>query len=139
MAVVSFEQLQCWQLANDLKQKVYALVDRTPAKSDVKFCDQIKGSAASGPSNIAEGFGHYMHGDAARYARIAKGSLTETRNHLLDGIDRRHWTAADAEPLLQLAKRAAGAATGWLAYLKSTPTPPARWERPKPKRGSSGT
>jgi four helix bundle protein len=86
MAVVNFEQLQCWQLANALKQKVYALTDRTAAKTDVKFCDQIKGSAASGPSNIAEGFGHDGHGDAARYARIAEGSLAETRNHLLDGI-----------------------------------------------------
>jgi four helix bundle protein len=133
MPVVSFEQLQCWQLANELKQNVYALIDRTSAKSDVKFCEQIKGSAASGPSNIAEGFGHYGHGDAARYARIAKASLTETRNHILDGIDRRHWTPDDADPLLQVAKRAVAATTGWLAYLKSTPTPLARWERSKRK------
>jgi four helix bundle protein len=134
MPIVDFQQLECWQLANDLKKNVYALVDRTTARTDVKFCDQITSSAASAPSNIAEGFGHYVHGEAARYARIAKASLDETRNHLLDGVDRKHWTKADAEPLLLLAGRATGATTRWLAYLRSTPTPPASWEhRNKPK------
>ncbi len=85
-------------------------------------------SAASAPRNIAEGFGAYGHPQSARYARIAKASLCETQNHLLDGIDRKHWKAEDVKPLMALSKRAIGATTRWIAYLTRTATPPAYWE-----------
>jgi four helix bundle protein len=98
MGVKRFQDLVCWQLSTELKRGIYALIDRTGAKRDFKFRDQIMESSASAPSNIAEGFGSYGHRESARYARIAKSSLTESQNHLLDGIDRRHWTTTDVEP-----------------------------------------
>jgi four helix bundle protein len=104
------------------------LVDRTAAKDDYKFRDQIVESAASAPSNIAEGFGAYGHRESARYARIAKSSLAESQNHLLDGIDRRYWTAAEIEPLMVVSRRAVGATVKWIAYLTRTGTPHAYWE-----------
>jgi hypothetical protein len=61
MGIRRYQDLVAWQLANDLKQKVYALVDDSPAKRDFTFCDQIKDSAASGSRNLAEGFGAYGH------------------------------------------------------------------------------
>jgi four helix bundle protein len=91
-------------------------------------------AAASGPSNIAEAFGHYRHKESARYARIAKASLTETLNHLGDGVDRRFWTTTQAAPLLTIAKRAIGATIGWIRYLESTATPPAYWEQQKNRK-----
>ena len=56
--------------------------------------------------------------------RIAKASLTETHNHLRDGVDREHWTEERCRPVLILADRAIGAATGWLIYLASSDDPP---------------
>jgi hypothetical protein len=38
----------------------------------------------SAPRNIAEGFGRYDPREFARYLRIARASLMETRNHLND-------------------------------------------------------
>jgi four helix bundle protein len=132
MGVRRYADLVAWQLANELKKSVYALVDGTTAASDRKFCDQIKDAAASGPRNLAEGFGCYRHPEFARYTRIAKASLVETHHHLGDGIDRGHWSPQAAAPLHELADRAVGACVRLLAYLESTDaprTPPRRRRR----------
>lgn len=55
-----YEELVAWQLANELKRKVYALVDQSSARDDRRFCEQIKDSAASAPRNLAEGFACYL-------------------------------------------------------------------------------
>jgi four helix bundle protein len=85
-------------------------------------------SSASAPRNLAEAFGAYRHREAARFARIAKASLDETRNHLLDGIDRRHWRESDIASLMPLSGRAIGATLGWIAHLTNTDTPPPSWQ-----------
>jgi len=47
----------------------------------------------------------------------------ETHNHLMDRIDRRHWTRETAGPALPLADRAIGATIRWLRYLSSSDAP----------------
>jgi hypothetical protein len=42
------KDLECWQLANELKLQVYALVNNSQACRDFKFRDQIFDSARSG-------------------------------------------------------------------------------------------
>jgi len=123
MVARRYQDLVAWQLANELKVKVYELVDRTTARDDRKFCDQIKDSAASAPRNLAEGFGYYLHPDFARYTRTAKASLIETHNHLSDGVDRSHWSGQNAMPLQHLADRAVGACVRLFRYLESTDAP----------------
>jgi four helix bundle protein len=123
MAVRRFDELLAWQLANELKQKVYALVDASTARDDRKFCDQIKDSAASAPRNLAEGFACFRHPEFARYTRVAKASLVETQNHLRDGVDRGHWSLQQSKPLEDLADRAVGACVRLLAYLETTDAP----------------
>ena len=122
--VTRFEDLECWQLANELKIGVYELVETSSAKRDFKFRDQLMDAVSSGTTNLSEAFGYYRHRESARYARIAKASLTETDNHLLDGVHRRHWTIERVTPLRTLAKRAIGATTGWIRYLESSDPPP---------------
>jgi four helix bundle protein len=127
--VRSYQDLDCWKLANELKQRVYEIIERSAAKHDFEFRDQLRDAASSGPGNISEAFAHYRHPDAARFARIAKSSLTETHNHLGDGVDREFWTADDAAPLLALAKRAIGATTGWIRHLETSTAPDPYWKK----------
>jgi four helix bundle protein len=123
MGIRRYQDLVAWQLANELKQKVYALADATTARDDRRFCEQIRDSSASAPRNLAEGFGCYLHPDFARYTRTAKASLVETHNHLGDGVDRGHWIPQEAAPLQQLADRAIGACVRLLRYLESSDAP----------------
>src|SRR5204863_52178 len=118
-----YHELDAWQLANELKRNVYALIATPAARDGRRFCDQLRDSAASGPANLAEGFGYYRHPEFAKHARIAKASLTETHNHLADGIDRGHWPADRVGALLQLADRAIGATVGLLQHLETTDAP----------------
>jgi four helix bundle protein len=55
--VQRFEDLVCWRLAHELKVNVYALIEKSRARLDRSFCDQIKDSAASAPANLSEAFG----------------------------------------------------------------------------------
>ena len=123
MAAKRFEDLEVWQLSNELKKKIYALIASSSAIKDGKFCDQIRGSASSAPANIAEGFGYYDHPQFARHVRIAKASLEETCNHLTDGVDRDYWHSDAIAPLLRLANDAAGKCVRLANYLASTDAP----------------
>jgi four helix bundle protein len=119
----TYAELDAWQLANQLKLGVYALTETGSVTRDFRFREQLRDAAASGPSNIAEGFGRYKPAQFRQFLDIAIASLTETSNHLRDGVDRKHFTGAAVDPLLRLAARARGASIGLKAYLKNA-TPP---------------
>jgi len=137
MGVRRYQDLDVWRLANELKIKIYGLVEASTAKDDRRFSDQIKDSAASAPANLAEGFGYYRHPEFARHTRTAKSSLMETHNHLGDGVDRRHWSASEARPLQDLADRAIGACVRLLAHLETSDAP--RVKRNRTRTGTTFT
>ena len=112
-----YEELTCWQLSYELQQAVFAITESGPAGRDVRFRDQIRESARSATRNIAEGFGRFAPAEFRRFLRIARGSLTETHNHLREGRDRGYIPAARHEELSRLAARASGATTRLMAYL----------------------
>jgi len=117
MGVRDFRELVCWRLSYELKCEVLAFIETGPASKDFKYRDQIKDSSSSAPSNIAEGFGRFRPGDFARFLEIARASLDETRNHLIDGRDRGYL----ADPLysrLQNLTRAARKSTTNLMLAK---------------------
>jgi four helix bundle protein len=118
MIVRRYQDLDCWRLAYQVKRKVYAVIARPEVASDLKFCDQIRDSARSAPSNIAEGFGRFRPADNARFCEFAKASLMETDNHILDALDLKYVTRNEWMKLSQLTDRAIGAVTKYIAYLK---------------------
>ena len=133
MGVTCYEDLVAWQLANELKERVYELVDGTSAKRDFHFANQIRDSASSAPANLSEGFALYLHPQFAHRVRIARSEENETHNHLADGVSRGHWTKDQAAPLQKLAVRAMKAATGLLRHLSMTDAP-SDWEPPRRRR-----
>jgi four helix bundle protein len=127
-----FDELDAWQLANELKLGVYKLTESGSVTRDFKFYEQLRDAAASGPNNIAEGFGRYKPPQFRQFLDVAIASLTETAGHLRDGVDRKHFTTTDIGPLLHLAARARGAAIGLKAYLKDAKPPEPRRRRKQP-------
>ena len=113
-----FTELECWQLATDLKREVYGFTERPAVQRDTKYCEQIRDAAAGAPRTIAEGFGRRTHPDFARFLDMARASLTECQNHLLDGVDRRHLSPEESDRLVVLAKRASGAVAALQRYLR---------------------
>jgi hypothetical protein len=55
--VQKFEELEVWQMARELCQKVYPLTFEEPIEKDFRYKDQLRGTCGSIMDNIAEGFG----------------------------------------------------------------------------------
>jgi len=118
MIVRRYQDLDCWKLAAQVKRKVYAILARPDVAKDFKFCEQIRESARSAPSNIAEGFGRFRPAENARFCEYAKSSLMETDNHIVDALDMAYITKDEWKELSALTNRAIGATTKYIVYLK---------------------
>ncbi len=70
MSIKSFRDLIVWQKAMVLVTEIYGLTS------------QIRRSAISVPSNIAEGYGRNSTLDYTRFLQIARGSLYELQTQL---------------------------------------------------------
>ena len=55
MGVLDYKELIIWQKSMDLVSEVYKLVKKLPREENYALSDQIRRSAVSIPSNIAEG------------------------------------------------------------------------------------
>jgi len=116
-----FQDLVAWQLAFELKRSVDAVCSRPQIRRDFKFCSQLTDAAASGPRNIAEGFGRYFHPEFARFARIARASEIEVLNHLIDARSRGYIDDKEYDTVDHAAKKALKAVNGLIRHLEATP------------------
>ena len=82
MKVKTYEELEVWQAAMQLAERVYALQKRLPKEEVYGLGDQIRRAVVSVPSNIAEGFGRDSTADFIHFLYIARGSLFEVRTQL---------------------------------------------------------
>src|SRR5689334_24921902 len=80
--VKRFQDLDCWKLAMELAEAVFAHTENGPAADDGDFCDQIRRASDRIGPQIAEGWGRYTPAQTAHYLRIARGSLAEVQSHL---------------------------------------------------------
>jgi len=78
-----YKDLTIWQRGIDLVRAVYALVATIPETEKFALSSQIKRSAISYPSNIAEGFGRKSTGDYIRFLSIALDSAYELDTQLI--------------------------------------------------------
>jgi len=78
----SFEEIDAWKLACRLAMQIYSITRTAKFARDRALCDQLRRSAISIPSNIAEGFERESRKDFRRYLLIAKGSAGELRTQL---------------------------------------------------------
>ncbi|HKB09972.1 MAG TPA: four helix bundle protein [Vicinamibacterales bacterium] len=113
------EDLIAWQLARTLEQQVLAFTANPPASKDGDFCYQIRKSASSAPTNMAEGFGRFWPAEFAYKMRVAIGELEETLRHLDKALDVKYLTEVQHLDLYALGDRAASAAVKFARYLEA--------------------
>ena len=91
----SFEDMPVWQKAMDLAEQVFALTEGLPRKEDYGLTSQIRGSALSVAGNIAEGFGRQHTKDKVNFYYVSRGSLAETKSHLIYGFKVHYFQQSD--------------------------------------------
>ncbi|MBI3392981.1 MAG: four helix bundle protein [Nitrospirae bacterium] len=82
MAYQSFKELRVWREARDLAVKLYKETADGRFSKDFGLRDQVRRSAVSVASNIAEGYERSTTKDVVRFLFISKGSLSELRTQL---------------------------------------------------------
>jgi four helix bundle protein len=73
----SFKELHVWRKAHEMTMAVYAVTRGFPSDERFGLTSQLRRSASSIASNIAEGCGRRSDREMARFLQIARGSATE--------------------------------------------------------------
>jgi four helix bundle protein len=78
----SFRDLRVWQKSMELTSVIYRLTRAFPSEEAFGLTSQLRRSAISIPSNIAEGHGRMNSRELKRFLLIARGSNCELQTQL---------------------------------------------------------
>lgn len=78
-----YRDLIVWHKAMDLTAEAYRIVRFLPKEEMYALSSQIRRSAVSIPSNIAEGVGRKSNRDFCHFLKISYGSLNELETQLI--------------------------------------------------------
>ena len=88
MATVhKFEDLEIWQLARKIYQKISVLSEKMRKNHDYRFAEQIKAAAGSVMDNIGEGFERNSRLEFLNSLSISKGECGELKSQLYRASD----------------------------------------------------
>ena len=79
----NYRELHVWKKAYNLCVKIYRITKVFPQEERYVLSSQMRKSALSIPSNIAEGYGRKTKADYVRILYIAYGSVCELETQLL--------------------------------------------------------
>ena len=91
----TFEDMPGWQKAMDLAGRIFRITEKLPKKEDYGLTSQIRRSSLSVSGNIAEGFGRRHTKDKLNFYYDARGSLFETKSHLIYGKNVGYFTITE--------------------------------------------
>lgn len=113
----TFEELECYKLGCKLRKRISALCKTLPADERFRLVDQIMRSSRSVTANIAEGYGRHHHLENAQFCRQARGSLSETLEHLITALDEDYTNDVEYGEIRELIEQTWKVLNGYIAYL----------------------
>ena len=116
-----FEDLDVWQTARKLTNRVYDHTQQGPFSKDFGLRDQIQRASVSVMSNIAEGFESRTQSIFVDHLGRARGSAGEVRAQLYVAYDQDYLSDAEFEPTYDLADKASRQLFKLIQHLKSRP------------------
>ena len=113
----NYRDLEAWKESMDLVEDVYKITKSLPAEELYGLRSQIRRSAVSIPSNIAEGHGRKGTGEYLHHLSIAKGSLAELETQLILCIRLKYFTREELKPVWNQAQTVGKLLTGLIRSL----------------------
>ncbi|MBX3353980.1 MAG: four helix bundle protein [Phycisphaeraceae bacterium] len=99
--ITSYRDLLAWQKAFAVGLDVYRVTDMFPDRERFSLTQQMRRSAVSVPSNIAEGYGRGSRVEYLRYLKISRGSLCELETQMLFAIELKYASESTTNELLR--------------------------------------
>ncbi|MCX6208817.1 MAG: four helix bundle protein [Bacteroidetes bacterium] len=87
-----YKELESYIKARELRIEISEIAKHFPSTEKFLLTNQIIRSSRSITANIAEGYGRYTYTDTKNFFIIARGSATETMEHLTTAFDEKFIT-----------------------------------------------
>lgn len=92
----TYRELIVWEKSMTLVNQIYKVSKQFPADENFGLTSQLRRSAISVPSNIAEGYGRNSLNDYIRFLNISVGSLYEIQTQIeiafnLNYVEKNHF------------------------------------------------
>lgn len=97
--IQTFMDLDAWKEGHQLVLMIYAITKQFPKEEMFGLTSQMRRSAVSVTSNIAEGFSRGSYTDKAHFYSISLGSVTELQNQVIIGKDVDYMSLEDYDKL----------------------------------------
>ncbi len=119
MATVrNYRELIVWQKAMDLVELVYQATKQFPKEELYGLTSQVRRSAVSIPSNIAEGQARKSTAEFLNFLSIANGSRAEMETQILLAQRLNYVTTDTVQPILNLSEEVNRLLNGLMNSLK---------------------
>ena len=83
MEIKNFKDLEIWQRFVALVEEIYKIRQDFPTQKTYGLTSQIRKSAVSVPSNIAEEFGRFYNSEHRQFLFVALGSAAELATQVI--------------------------------------------------------
>lgn len=110
-------KLEAWKNAMDLVDQIYEVTSDFPNDEKFGLTSQMRRSAISVPSNIAEGAARNSDTEFAHFINIAKGSLSELETQII--IAKRQDYISDISEVIELIEKVSSQLAGLYKHLKN--------------------
>ncbi len=114
----TLEDLPVWREAKNLAVEIYRITSDSDFKRDFALRDQMRRSAISISSNIAEGFERASRKEFIQFLYIAKGSLGELRSQVAVAIELGYISPEISQELNSECLKLSREIYGFIQYLK---------------------
>ena len=112
-----YKELECYIQARQLRVYISELVKRFTSYEKFLLTAQVIDSSRSITCNMAEGYGRYTFTDTRNFFIIARGSVTETMEHLTTASDEKYITEDELKAGEQKCEVVFKLINGYIAYL----------------------
>ena len=120
MKITRFEDLDCWQEARNIVNRVYSVCRANGFRRDYSLVDQVKRTAVSIMGNIAEGFSRRGNKEFIQFLFIAKASAAELQSHLYVALDQKYMEEREFHGLYEDLDKVQRKISNFIKYLNSS-------------------
>jgi four helix bundle protein len=82
MAIGTYRDLEIWKKGIEIVKDIYKLTEKFPKQETYGLVSQMRRSAISIPSNVAEGFKRYHNKEYKQFLHITLGSCAELETQI---------------------------------------------------------
>ena len=118
----SYTDLEVWQKCRELVTDIYLFSEFFPKEEMFGLTSQIRRSAVSIPSNIAEGCGRNSTKDTIQFLFIARGSLYELETQLYLALDLKYLTESQLQESITKLTTCKKLLNGFINYYQQLTT-----------------